>query len=158
MSTALMGDWAQDRGAEVYVYRGIAGLRAQARTIHQQLRPLWRRRANGSRVLLLDTPLGEDVTLYDLVTGSPAPPELALGALPDDPRLTAVRDALTPAERRVALAWAHPAVATWTEAALATGAADPVKTGERVRRKLKRLGQRHTARLQAAAATRAGAP
>ncbi|WP_424893471.1 hypothetical protein [Streptomyces sp. XH2] len=158
VSTTLMSDWVEHRGTEAHVRCGIADLRAQARMIHQQLRPLWRRRANGLRVVLLDTPLGHDVTLYDLVAGSPTPQELALGALPDDPRLTAVLNALTPAERRIALAWVHPAVATWTQAALAAGAADPVKAGERVRRKLKRLGQQHTARLQAAAATRAGAP
>ncbi|WP_198351818.1 hypothetical protein [Streptomyces typhae] len=152
-----MGDWAEHRGTEVYVHGSIADLRAQARTIHQQLRPLWRRRAGGSRVVLLDTPLGHEVTLYDLVAGSPTPPELALGALPDDPRLTAVLNALTPAERRVALAWAHPAVATWAEAALAAGAADPVKAGERVRRKLKRLGQQQVVRAQAARLPRDGA-
>ncbi|MGW0538627.1 hypothetical protein [Streptomyces sp. NPDC003032] len=157
VSTVLLGDWAEHRGTEVYVHCSIADLRAQARVIHQQLRPLWRRRANGSRVLSLDTPLGNNLTLYDLVAGSPTPPELALGALPDDPRLIVVLNALTPAERRVALAWAQPAVATWTEAALAAGAADPVKVGERVRRKLKRLGAQHAERHQAAAATRAGA-
>ncbi|MFD7556416.1 hypothetical protein ACFV9E_17995 [Streptomyces sp. NPDC059835] len=58
----------------------------------------------------------------------------------------AVLSTLTPEELKVALAWAHWQVTTWTEAAALIGATDPVAFGERVRRKLKRLGIEHTRR------------
>ncbi|WP_406349802.1 hypothetical protein [Streptomyces sp. NBC_00658] len=98
----------------------------------------------------MDTPLGKSVTLYDLIAGSPGSQELILGAEPDDVRVRAALAALHPVERAVALAWAHPAVATWTEAALVAGATDPVALGEKVRRKLKRVGERQTERAVAA--------
>jgi len=151
VSTALLGDWALplDTPDGLHI-SAVAALRAESLTIHRQLTPLWRRRVNRSRVLLLDTPLGEGITLYDLVVASPCSQTPTPGAGPDDVRLLSVLAALQPAERAVALAWAHPAVATWTEAALVAGATDPVALGERVRRKLKRLGERQTERAVAA--------
>jgi hypothetical protein len=151
VSTALLGDWALplDTPDGLHI-SAVAALRAEALTIHRQLTPLWRRRVNRSRVLLLDTPLGEGITLYDLVIGSPCSQTPTPGAEPDDVRLLSVLAALQPVERAVALAWAHPAVATWTQAALVAGATDPLALGERVRRKLKRLGERQTERAVAA--------
>ncbi|MET8168831.1 hypothetical protein ABZT34_32045 [Streptomyces sp. NPDC005329] len=155
LSTALIGDWALPLhlpdGLSV---TGLGALRGEALVIRRQLTPLWRRRANGSRVVLLDTPLGEGISLYDLISGSPSSPELGLGCLPDNPRLTAILNALAPDEQKITLAWAHPAVANWTEAALAAGVADPVAAGVRVRRKLKRLGEKYTDRAHAATVTR----
>ncbi|WP_369394797.1 hypothetical protein AB5J72_50400 [Streptomyces sp. CG1] len=89
--------------------------------------------------------------------GSPAAQDLALGTLPDDPRIGRVLDQLCPEEQLVVLMWTHHDVASWTEAALQAGASDPVALGERVRRKLHRLGKQHTERAAAAAATRGGA-
>ena len=66
-----------------------------------------------------------------------------------------------PLERgeRIGPRGAGPHQVGWTEAARYAGAADPEAYGERVRRKLKRLGARHTARARAttATATRQGA-
>ncbi|RPE47209.1 hypothetical protein EDD90_10662 [Streptomyces sp. Ag109_O5-1] len=54
------------------------------------------------------------------------------------------------------MAWAHPYADTWTEAARLAGAADPEAFGERVRRKLKRLGDRYTQRAAAVRKTEPG--
>jgi hypothetical protein len=147
VSTALLGGWIDPLKARGRLTpEDVWGLRREAMSIHRQLVPLWRRRAGHSRVALLDTPLGEDLTLHDMVTGSPDPQDSALGAEPDDPRLAALLRALDPDERRVVLAWAHPAVATWADAAWEAGAADPVTVGERVRRKVKRQAREHERR------------
>lgn len=154
VSTALLGDWAcaLDTPEGLAYEAAVAQLRIEALTIHRQLTPLWRRRTAGSRVLLLGTPLLDGLTLYDLIIGSPSAQELALGVEPDDARLRAVLNGLSPMERRVALAWTRPEVATWTEAAAAVSQVDAAALGERVRRKLKRLGRLQTKRAAASAA------
>ncbi|MFF4402786.1 hypothetical protein [Streptomyces sp. NPDC001480] len=68
----------------------------------------------------------------------------------EDPRVDAVLRGLTENERRVAMAWAHPSTASWTEAARFAGVSDPEAFGERVRRKLKRLGTEYTRRRASA--------
>ncbi|MFD4975329.1 hypothetical protein [Streptomyces sp. NPDC058424] len=153
VSTALMSDWTaplENNGR--ITLDVIQALRAETRTIHKQLVPLWQRgpRSSGSRLLLLDTPLGADLTLYDLIRGCLSAEDLALGARPNDPRIVRVMAQLRPEEQRVALTWAHSSVSTWAEAAFLAGASDPLAFGRRVRRKLKRLGARHAARAQAA--------
>lgn len=70
--------------------------------------------------------------------------------LPDDPRVLAVLEQMFPIERAVALAWSRSGTSSWTEAAamvLALTSQEYVQggaeaLGERVRRKLKRLGRR----------------
>jgi hypothetical protein len=138
VSTAVVGDWGDRLRSDE---QGVLGrtfarhLRAEAQTIHQQLRPLWSRRAQRSRVLLLDTPMGDGLSLHDLVTDNRDAQTAALGTDLADQRLTALLRSLAPEERAVVMAWAHPAVATWADAALYAGAAEPVHFGERVRRK-----------------------
>lgn len=147
LSTVLAGNWVRYRRGETYLECTISDMRAEAQVLHRELTPLWRRKTGHQRILLLDTPLGDGITLYDLVDASPPVEEVALGsALPDDPRLRAVLIGLTPSERKVALAWAHWQVASWAEAAVLSGADDPIAFGERVRRKLKRLGAEYTRR------------
>ncbi|MFI9772930.1 hypothetical protein ACIHJG_39790 [Streptomyces sp. NPDC052415] len=158
VSTALLGEWAAPlKGQGRLGLDDLARLRREAEALHRQLIPLWRRRTLGHRLLMLDTPLGDGLTLYDLVAGRPQ----HLGAITEgatgDSRIDAVLGALHPQERAVAMAWAQAAVRTWAEAALVVGAADPVAAGERVRRKLKRLAARHRQRAAASAATRAAA-
>jgi len=65
----------------------------------------------------------------------------------DDDRLTRVLNMLRPDERHVALAYAHDGGTTWSGAARACGLPDPF--GERVRRKLLRLGRQLTSRITA---------
>lgn len=80
----------------------------------------------------------------------PSPDDLVFESGFDDPRIDAVLAKLTVEERRVAMAWAYLYAETWTEAARFAGAADPEAFGERVRRKLKRLGTEYTRRRAAA--------
>jgi hypothetical protein len=82
--------------------------------------------------------------------GIPSPHDLVFGPGFDDPRVDAVLAKLTVEERRVAMAWACHCADTWTEAARFGGATDPEAFGERVRRKLKRLGTEYTRRRAAA--------
>ncbi|MCX4455769.1 hypothetical protein OOK58_27740 [Streptomyces sp. NBC_01728] len=155
VSTALLGDWASSIGSSGTLHTSaLDRLRAEVKEIHRQLTPVWRRRVDGERLLSLDFALGEGLTMYDIVTSGPDPYETLTGALPADPRIAAVLDQLAPAERAVAMAWAAPEVRGWTEAASIVIDLDPAlftdsvpaALGERVRRKLKRLGDRYTAR------------
>ncbi|WP_275467357.1 hypothetical protein [Streptomyces noursei] len=141
-STALLGnDWLAplDHGHKLDE-RALVHLRAEILTVHRQLTPIWRRRTRHGRVLLLDTPLNDDITVQDLVADKPdASSSAVFDATPEDARLAALIRALLPAERAVALAWAHPAVRTWSDAAQEAGADDPTVVGEQVRRKVRRL-------------------
>jgi hypothetical protein len=155
--TALLGNWTDplERGGAIGP-DVLGSIRAEARTLHRQMVPLWQHRVRGSRVRLLETPLGEGLTLYDLVAGGLRMDDLVFEAAFGDERVEAVLAVLDPDERRAAMAWAHPSIAHWTEAARFAGARDPEAFGERVRRKLKRLGARYTACAGAAAVTRDG--
>ncbi|MGW6793846.1 hypothetical protein [Streptomyces chartreusis] len=146
--TALMGRWVERTDTDLLV-DDVSVIRAEAGEVHTQLTPLWRRKTGGTRILLLDTPLGHGVSLHDLISGSPDPQDLALGLEPDDVRLRTILNQLQPAERQIALAWAQKGVRTWTEAATAAGASDPIAAGERVRLKLKRLHHRWLTRRAA---------
>lgn len=160
-STALLGDWAAPffTGGRLPL-SAVDRLRVETRDIHRQLTSLWRHRINGERLLSLDFPFGDGLTTYDVIAHGPDPYEALAGVLPDDPRVAAVLAGLTQIERAVALAWADSKVSSWTEAASSVLALDPagfagidpVALGARVRRKLKRLGNRYAARAAAAAA------
>ncbi|WP_123980705.1 hypothetical protein [Streptomyces sp. Ag109_O5-1] len=129
----------------------VALMRAEVRMIHRQLVPVWRHKINGLRVLQLEAPLwAGGLTLLDVVAGELRMEGLVFETAFDDPRVDAVLRGLTEDERRVAMAWAHPYADTWTEAARLAGAADPEAFGERVRRKLKRLGSEYTRRRTSA--------
>ncbi|MFH8736554.1 MULTISPECIES: hypothetical protein [unclassified Streptomyces] len=151
VSTALLGNWADplyDRGH--LTPDALSKLRSEASVIHRQLTPVWRHKVNRSRLLLLDTPLGDGLTLYDLVPEQAAP-GTGVEAGFEDPRLAEILEALSPAERAVTLALATPGVTTWADAAIA--AAQPEIQGGRVRRKVKRLAARSLGRSPAAEAT-----
>ncbi|MER6129758.1 hypothetical protein ABT173_45835 [Streptomyces sp. NPDC001795] len=158
VSTALLGDWTGSLRTEgVLGADALSRLKTEIRLIHRQLRPLWERQAHGSPVLLLDTPLTSDgMTLHDLVASTVHLAHPQTDWEPDDRRLANVLRALLPLERAVALAWAQPWVSSWEEAAQQVvedwGIEDPWALGERVRRKLKRIGALHTAHATAAAA------
>lgn len=99
---------------------------------------------------LLDKPVGTGLTLSDLVTDGRQPEDEALRYEIDDPRLLTVLAGLDPIERAVVRAWAYGRAENWQEAAQLTGAENSAAVGERVRRKLKRLGLRHVQREIAA--------
>jgi hypothetical protein len=128
---------------------------SEARRIHRELTPVWPRRVAGQRLWSLDAAFGDGLTLHD-VTSGPDPHEVLFGALPDDSRIAAVLAQLKPPERAVAMAWADSEVTSWAEVAADAIALAPDRfsgfapeaLGERVRRKLKRLGAEHK-RLQA---------
>ncbi|MFI9649943.1 hypothetical protein ACIHAA_27125 [Streptomyces sp. NPDC052040] len=140
VSTALLGDWIQPLFAGQRLDDiAVARLRTDAHTTHRHLLPVWRRRTRHGRVLLLETPLGDGLTLHDLACGIMNAEDAPFAYEPDDARLAALIRALRPAERVAALAWADPDVRNWTEAARLAGADDPAVFGERVRRKCRRL-------------------
>ncbi|MEU9118208.1 hypothetical protein AB0D04_42490 [Streptomyces sp. NPDC048483] len=151
---ALLGDWAESLGqgaaTDPYV-RGL--LLRQVRARHRDLRPLWERRVRGGRSVLLSRPVGTTLTVADLLAEHRAPESEALAAELEEGRLASVLRALHPAEAAVARAWAMNGE-SWDRAAAAAG--QPEAFGERVRRKLKRLGARHATRSEAAAAWKAG--
>lgn len=140
VATALLGDWCDPlfRAGQL-PHTALGALKAEARTLHRQLVPTWRRRTVHGQVLSLDAGLGDGLSLYDLVAADVHHLAHTTGGVFDDERLNSVLRALNPAERRVVLAYAEGEGTTWTEAAAVVGTADPAAFGERVRRKVKRL-------------------
>ncbi|MFF8352957.1 hypothetical protein ACF063_05850 [Streptomyces chartreusis] len=141
VSTALVGSWA-----DPLVFTGrltdtaIGALRAEVRAEHRNLAPLWRRRTRHGRVLSLDASLDDGLSLYDLVAADIGLLARTRDGVFVDERLNGVLRALNEEERQVVFAYAEDGGSTWVEAAECSGAADPVGFGERVRRKIKRLG------------------
>ncbi len=151
-STVLAEDWFTGMPENRSIDEVFIGLtKPDVQAVHRQLVPLWRRKVSSSRVRTLEAPLGgSGLTLLDVVSGELRMDDLVFESCFDDPRIGAVLARLTAEERRVAMAWAHPCADTWTEAARFAGAADPEAFGERVRRKLKRLGIEYTRRRASA--------
>jgi hypothetical protein len=148
VSTALLGEWVGPlQEGRRLDGAAVAALRADAHAVHRQLTPVWRRRTRKGRVLLLDAPVGDGLTLHDLVAAAVDAVAEPVTVEADNARLAALVRALLPAERDVALAWAEPGVSTWAQAAECAGAADPDVFGERVRRKVRRLAAERERRL-----------
>ncbi|GLW73717.1 hypothetical protein Kpho02_60150 [Kitasatospora phosalacinea] len=162
VSTALLGHWAdplaQDGGRIAPAF--LSELMAEVKTLHRALTPLWRRRIGSHRLWSLDYAFGDGLTLHDLASSGPDPYDVLAGALPDDPRIVRVLDQLTPIERAITLAWANQDVTSWTKAAAEIIALAPDRfagccpkaLGDSVRRRLKRIGQRHQVRAAEATA------
>ncbi|MEU6593270.1 hypothetical protein ABZ923_29275 [Streptomyces sp. NPDC046881] len=155
VEAALLGDWVEALG------RGLATddyvqalLDRHARSEHRALQPLWERRVRGKRTALLGQPLSPGLTVQDLLTEEHTPEDATLAAELADSRLLAVLRTLAPDEAGLARAWAASGE-SWARTALNAGLS--TAHGERVRRKLKRLGTLYTARAAATgnAATRA---
>ncbi|MGW7256761.1 hypothetical protein [Streptomyces sp. NPDC054834] len=150
VSTALLGDWISPLFRTGHLpTAALSTLRAEARLLHRQLVPVWRRRTRHGRVLSLDAELGEGLSLHDLIAAHIDVDLLTLTAsgVFDDERLNALLRGMSRAEQRVVFAYAAGAGSTWAEAAAAAGAADPEAFGERVRRKAKRLAAEQQRRL-----------
>ncbi|WP_438297700.1 hypothetical protein [Streptomyces sp. HUAS TT7] len=148
VEAALLGDWVAVLGRGTATDPHIqALLRRHADAEHQALQPLWERKVRGKRTVLISQPLTATLTVQDLLAERGTPESEVLRAELGDSRLTTVLRGLTPEEAAVAYHWAAHGD-SWARAALATGR--PSAYGERVRRKLKRLGERHTERAATA--------
>jgi hypothetical protein len=148
ISTALAGDWSKDLWSEGHLpLTAVGALKAEARMVHRQLVPVWRRRTRHGRVLSLDAVLGDGLSLYDLVAPEVDHLTRAEHGVFEDERLNAVLRVLTHGERQIVFAYAEGEGATWSEAAAFVGAPNPVATGERLRRKVKRLAAEQRRRL-----------
>ncbi|WP_329403084.1 hypothetical protein OG523_02255 [Streptomyces virginiae] len=149
VSTALLGDWADMLGAPPPGDSGtLHHLRREARAVHRQLMPLWQRKSGRGRVWMLDYRLPSGEALHELVAGSYDDEELTW--YPDRGDASAVFARLSEDEQHVARAFAC-AGGSWAEAAATTGL--PTQVGERVMRKLRRLGLQHHKRQAALAST-----
>lgn len=145
---ALLGDWVdrlRDRAADDPALRHL--LRREADEAHHQMLPLWEHRTRGQRVTLLSRPVGDGLTLADVVTDRRCPESLLVDDEFQDQRIGAVLRQLAEPEEKVARTWAAGAD-SWAVAAV--DSAQPAAYGERVRRKLHRLGARQTERAAAA--------
>ncbi|WP_328688002.1 hypothetical protein OHA74_53745 [Streptomyces phaeochromogenes] len=149
---ALLGEWVNALGGGEADTSALLGLlRQHIRIEHRRQQPLWERRIGGARTVLLGSRAGEMALGGWLAT--PGPGEGAtLAAELLDPRIAAVLRQLQASEETTAHLWACSGD-SWAWAAAEAGL--PVLHGERVRRKLKRLGSQHTVRADAAAIWRA---
>lgn len=149
VSTALLGEeWVGPLFQTGYLPATALGtLKAEARLLHRQLVPIWRRRTQHGRVLSLDAELGGGLSLYDLVAADIDLLARATVGVFEDERLNAVLRSLTLNERRVVLARAYGEGLTWAEAAAAAGMPEPKAFGEGVRRKTRRLADEQRRRL-----------
>ncbi|WP_406113115.1 hypothetical protein [Kitasatospora purpeofusca] len=149
VSTALLGNWADPLYDEGRLSpRAVDQLLAEARIINGQLKPIWLRQANREHVRLLDAPLGDGMTLYDVLSGQPTADTCFEGF--GDPRLIAIMDSLSEKERAVTIARSRPGVSSWPEAARVAGLPQPDVAGEQIRRRVKRLANQLTDRSRGA--------
>ena len=150
VSAALLEEgW--DVGTPEDPARLLADLRS--RTVRQArvLRPIWETQLNCRTIGRLDrtvtTSNGKLLTVADLVPDPQTTEDLVLANECEEQRLRRVLSRLKPEELQVTNVYAGRGELTWAEAARLAGAADPAAMGERVRRKLKRLGAEHNRRL-----------
>ncbi|MFB8247289.1 hypothetical protein ACFC5X_19880 [Streptomyces sp. NPDC055952] len=149
VTTALLGDWSNPLlQYERLHHTAVGTLKAEARAVHRQLVPVWRRRTRHGRVLSLDAELGDVTSLYDLVAADVDLLARATDGVFEDARLNAVLRGLNKTERRVVFAYAEGEGTTWAEAAAAAGSTNPEAFGERVRRKAKRLAAEQRRRVE----------
>ncbi|MFG3274903.1 hypothetical protein [Streptomyces luteogriseus] len=148
VTTASLGSWCEpffDTGH--LSATALGALKAEARAVHRQLVPIWRRRTRHGRMLSLDADLSDGLSLYDLVAADVCFLSHTVGGVFEDERLNVVLRGLNEIERQVVFAYAEGEGTTWVEAAASAGADDPEAFGERVRRKAKRLAAEHTRRM-----------
>ncbi|WP_329202747.1 MULTISPECIES: hypothetical protein [unclassified Streptomyces] len=138
VSTALLGDWLDELTTEPpKVDDALSYLRREASVVHRQLMPLWQRKSGPGRVWMLDYRLPSGETLHELVAGSHRIENEVMPWYPERRDAGTVFDRLQEDEQRVARAFAVGG-GTWAEAA--TDAGLPENMGQRVMRKLRRLG------------------
>ncbi|MFD5483024.1 hypothetical protein [Streptomyces hawaiiensis] len=149
VTTALLGNWSDPLFNDGRLsHTAVGALKAEARAVHRQLVPVWRRGTRRGSVLSLDAGLGDGLSLYDLVAADADLLAHATGCVFEDARLNAVLRGLNEIERRVVFAYAEGEGTTWAEAAATVGSTDPHALGERVRRKAKRLAAEQRRRVE----------
>ncbi|MEU6527260.1 hypothetical protein ABZ892_31640 [Streptomyces sp. NPDC046924] len=142
---ALLGNWVEALGHHLNGDAEIMELlHRHTEWEHRYLQPLWERKSGGRTVRLLGDPVASGVSLNDVVSDDRRPEDGLLHSEVDDCRVLAVLADLAPAERAVAMIYGTQRV-TWAQAAALGGADDPDAFGNRVRRKLRRLGLHHRA-------------
>jgi hypothetical protein len=131
--------------------RLLTDLRNRTARQARALRPIWETRLNYRTIGRLDhtvtTSDGSLLTVADLVPDPQTTEDLALAGEYEEQRLRRVLSLLKPDELHVTNVYAGRSELTWTEAARLADAADPTAMGDRVRRKLRRLGSEHNRRL-----------
>ncbi len=147
---ALLGDWGNRLGRCLTDPELLAFLNEYVAAEHRRWQPLWERKARGARVRLTGFTIADGLTLEDVLPERSTPEDLALHHQLGDERVRAVLRGLSPDEAAVVARWAQGA-GTWAESALSAHL--PVAYGERVRRKLHRLGSRHVERAANATGT-----
>ncbi|MGW3214920.1 hypothetical protein ACWDBC_22120 [Streptomyces parvus] len=141
VSMALLGEWADTLSNPApNDVSALDRLRQEARTVHQQLMPLWQRKSGPGRVWMLDylLPWGED--LHEIIATSYEIEDEALPWEPERKDARAVFHRLECDEQLVARTYALDG-GSWAEAA--DYAHLSKATGTRVMRKLRRLGLQH---------------
>jgi hypothetical protein len=129
----------------------LTDLRRRTARQTRVLRPIWETQLNRRAIGMLDQPVitgnGTFLTIADLVPGGQATEDLVLADEWGEQRLCRLLGRLKPDELQVTNIYAQRSELTWADAARIAGAADPAAVGERVRRKLKRLGAEDKRRL-----------
>ncbi|KUN25446.1 hypothetical protein AQJ23_16295 [Streptomyces antibioticus] len=138
---ALLGDWVASLGTGTATKPYVRDLlKRHAAVQHRCLQPVWEGRIKGQSTVLLAQPVDESRTIADLLVTHRTPEQDFL-ATERDVRVSTVLKHLSDAELEMALAWAEHGD-PWPVIANELG--QERKLGERVRRKLRRLGDGHT--------------
>ena len=140
----------------------LGDLRKRTKRTKRNLRPVWETQISHQRIGLLGDPLrtrrgasgavarpDAPKTLLDVLADPRTPEDLVIARLGHDDRLGPILSMLKADERGVVDAYAGGDGLSWAEAACMAGAAEPAAVGERVRRKLKRLGAEQQRRRDA---------
>jgi hypothetical protein len=129
----------------------LTDLRNRTARQSRVLKPIWETQLNHRPVGTLDqtvtTDAGTVLTLADIVPNPEATEVSWLASGWEGQRLHRILGRLKPDELLVTNAYAQRSELTWVEAARIAGATNPAAMGERVRRKLKRLGAEDKRRL-----------
>ncbi|MFJ9902033.1 hypothetical protein ACIRVK_03835 [Streptomyces sp. NPDC101152] len=150
---ALLGNWVEELTQGVASDSVLAQLlHRQARIEHRHLQPLWEHRVRNKHIVLLSQEIGASLTVEDLLIDRHTPETQALHGQPISDPIASVFRGLSETEAAIALQRAYSGD-TWAAAAIRKGM--PAAYGERVRSKLRRLGEKYTARRASANATTA---
>lgn len=147
---ALLGDWVASLGTGTATKPYVHDLlRRHADVQHRYLQPVWERKIKGKPTVLLNQPVDETRTIADLLVEYRTP-EQDLLSKQREIRVSTVLKHMSAEEQAMALTWAEHGD-PWPEVANEYG--QERQFGETVRRKLRRLGDRHTDRAAEAERT-----